>query len=249
MVKLKFSKENSKLEGIISLSLASGWSCPFANVCFSKADPVTGKISDGKETKFRCFSASQESVYPNVRTSRHFNFNLMKGLKSTEEMYNLIQSSLPKITRSGVGAIIRIHVAGDFFNQNYFDAWIAVAKNNPDRLFYAYTKSLQYWVNRINDIPANFKLNASMGGKLDHLIEEYGLKYAEVVFSEEEAAAKGLEIDHDDSHAYDGNQSFALLLHGTQPKGSEAAKAKAMLKKMGWTGYKKKKGRTKVISN
>ena len=55
------------------------------------------------------------------------------------------------------------------------------------------------------------------------------LKYARVVFSEEEAAKLGLEIDHDDSHAYGGDESFALLIHGTQPSGSMAAKAKNKL--------------------
>lgn len=244
---LKYSKENSKLKGIISLSLSSGWSCPFANECFSKADPVTGKITDGTETKFRCFSASQESLYPAVREQRQHNFNVLRNLKTVEEMVEIIQQSLPKINRKGLGKIVRLHVAGDFFNQKYFDAWLTVAKNNPDRLFYAYTKSLQYWVNRLSDIPNNLKLNASKGGKLDHLIEQYNLKYAEVVFSEQEAVEKGMEIDHDDSHAYDYEHSFALLLHGTQPKGSKAAQAKSLLAKQGWTGYKKKDGRNKVI--
>jgi hypothetical protein len=92
-------------------------------------------------------------------------------------------------------------------------------------------------------------LNASKGGKLDNMIDQYNLKYAEVVYSEQEAKEKGLEIDHDDSHAYDFNHSFALLIHGTQPKGSKAAAAKSLLAKQGWTGYKKKTGREKVIKN
>jgi hypothetical protein len=246
---LKFSSSNAKLHKIISISLSSGWSCPFANECYSKADPETGKIQDGPNTVFRCFSASQESLYPAVRKQRLHNFNIMKSLKTVEEMVQMIQSSLPKIKKSGEGKIVRLHVAGDFFNQKYFDAWLTVAKNNPDRIFYAYTKSLQYWVNRIGEIPANFKLNASKGGKLDELIEQYNLKYAEVVYSELEAMEKGLEIDHDDSHAYDYNHSFALLIHGTQPKGSKAASAKSLLAKQGWTGYQKKKGRNKVIKN
>ena len=246
---LKFSKSNAKLKNIISVSLSSGWSCPFANECYSKADMQTGKITDGKNTKFRCFSASQESLYPAVRMQRKHNFELMKSLKTTDQMIEMIQSSLPKISKNGNGSIVRLHVAGDFFNQMYFDAWLAVAKNNPDRTFYAYTKSLQYWVERLGDIPVNFKLNASKGGKLDHMIEQYGLKYAEVVFSEQEAAEKGLEIDHDDSHAYAYEHSFALLIHGTQPKGTMAAKAKSKLAKEGWTGYHKKQGRKKVMIN
>ena len=41
-------------------------------------------------------------------------------------------------------------------------------------------------------------------------------------------------IDHDDTHAAKpslSNQSFALMLHGTQPKGSEAADALKVLKR------------------
>ena len=60
-----------------------------------------------------------------------------------------------------------------------------------------------------------------------------------VVFSEEEAEQKGLEIDHDDAHAL-GKKSFALLLHGTQPKGSEASKALQVLRKAGKGGYSQK---------
>lgn len=244
---LKFSNQgNAKLKNIISFNIASGWSCPFADRCLSKADPVTGKITDGPKTEFRCFSASQESLYPAVRKQRMNNFQALRGLRSAEEMANLICSALPKVTRKGKGRIVRIHVAGDFFNQAYFDAWVETAKRNPDRIFYAYTKSLQYWVSRLGQIPSNLKLNASVGGKQDELVEQYGLKFVEVCYSEAEALSKGLEIDHDDTHAYESDESFALLLHGTQPKGSKAAKAKSELAKSGWTGYRKDKGREKI---
>ena len=56
------------LEGgrkIYSLDLLSGHSCPFANECLSKAVTVDysgkRKVVDGPNTKFRCFSASQEA--------------------------------------------------------------------------------------------------------------------------------------------------------------------------------------------
>jgi hypothetical protein len=38
--------------------------------------------------------------------------------------------------------------------------------------------------------------------------------------TEEDANAEGLEVDHDDSHCF-GDNPFGLLVHGTQPKGSE----------------------------
>jgi hypothetical protein len=245
MEKLKFSKGNSKLGGhIYTISLLSGWSCPFANDCLSKAvvDEATGKktLQDGKNTKFRCFSASQEVLYKNTYEARKYNFDLLKKLKK-DDMVKLIKESLPKAATT-----IRIHVGGDFFNQDYFDAWLEVAKENPKRLFYAYTKALPFWVKRINEIPTNLKLNASKGGTRDDLIEKHKLKEAIVVYSEKQAEDMGLEIDHDDTHAYEQENSFALLIHGSQPKGSEASEALKKLKEEGWTGYSKEnKGRKK----
>jgi hypothetical protein len=243
MEKLKFSKGNAKLgTHIQTISLLSGWSCPFAHDCLSKAvlDEVTNKrtIVDGKHTQFRCFSASQEALYTDTYNQRKYNFDLVKK-KETNEIVDLIKVSIPKSTK-----YIRIHVGGDFFNQKYFDAWLEVAKSTPEILFYAYTKALPFWIARLNEIPENFKLNASRGGKHDDLIKEYNLKEAIVVFSEEEAEKLGLEIDHDDTHAYKQEKSFALLIHGAQPKGSEAMKAITSLKKKGWTGYTKE-GRKK----
>jgi len=53
-----------------------------------------------------------------------------------------------------------------------------------------------------------------------------------VVYSEREAENLGLEIDHDDTHAAFGKENFALLIHGTQPKGSAASEALKQIKKL-----------------
>ena len=235
-MKLKFSKGNAKLgKNIFTFSLPSGFTCPSALDCLSKANKETGKITDGPKTVFRCFSASQEAVYTAVREQRWFNFNLIRG-KSVDEMTNIIKSSLPEKAN-----IIRIHVGGDFFNETYFKAWLNVAKSTASVIFYAYTKSLDFWVKNMKDIPSNFKLTASFGGRHDHLINLHNLKYAKVVYSVEEASKLGLEIDHDDSHAFDGDKPFSLLIHNTQPKNSFAAKALQKLRKLGIGGYGKQK--------
>lgn len=232
--KLKFGAGNAKLNRkIATFSLPAGHSCPFARDCLSKAGRGSGKIRDGKHTQFRCFAASQEATYPNVRENRWHNLDIIKG-RSVNQISDAIRRSLP------VSDIVRVHVSGDFFSQVYFDAWIDIARNNPMTIFYAYTKALRFWVARLDRIPTNFKLIASRGGREDYLIDQYGLRCAEVVFSQAEAVEKGLEIDHDDSLAIYGTQSFALLLHGTQPKGSEAAKAWASLK-YSVGGYSKKR--------
>lgn len=243
-MKLKFSPGNAKLKGIPSISLLAGHTCPFADQCLTKVDLTTGKIWDGPNQKFRCFSATQENIFPIVRKQREYNFNLLRSLSSPQEMAELIHISLPNPKKK----IIRIHVSGDFFNQKYFDAWILVAQRNPNLVFYAYTKSIQYWINRLNDIPVNLKLTASIGGRQDHLVYQHNLKYNLVVSTPEQAQELGLEIDHDDSHAYAQDKSFAILVHGTQAKGSEMGKARAALQKRGIMGYNRKKGTTPIIN-
>ena len=134
---------------------------------------------------------------------------------------------MPKV---GKVDVIRIHIGGDFWSQRYFDAWLIVATNRPDVKFYAYSKSLPYWIESIDSIPQNLELNASRGGSRDNLIDQYNLKAAEVVFHPSEAEKLGLEIDHNESHAINPGPSFALLLHGTQPKDSKASSALKTLK-------------------
>ena len=226
---LTFSLANAKLiamakrlsKRIKAFTLPSGWTCPGALDCLSKADRETGKITDGDETTFRCFAASSESQYKNTRAMVWRNFEAIRSCKGDDlELADLLQSQLPKNFD-----ILRVHVGGDFFSQKYFDAWLEVARRMPDKHFYAYTKSLKFWVQRLDEIPSNFSLTASRGGRWDWLITEHALKCAEVVFNEEEADAQQLEIDHDDYHAAFGTKNFALLIHGTQPKGSMASEA------------------------
>ena len=245
---MSFSKANNKLQAMVdhpdlqpylankrkvySFDLLSGHSCPFAEQCLSKIKIVDGKrkVVDGKKTEFRCFSASQEATYTNVYNSRKRNFDSLRG-KSVEAMVDIIQEQMPK----NLG-ICRIHVAGDFFNNAYFKAWMEVARLNPDRLFYAYTKSLPYWVDNLQVIPDNLILTASYGGRCDDMISEYNLRSVVVCYSYEEAESRGLEVDHDDTHAANPltlYNNFALIIHGIQPKGSEAADAIKQLKKKG----------------
>lgn len=232
---MKFSPANTKIKAlslvpaiakylpkgkkVYSFDILSGHSCPFANECLSKVveTPEGFRIQDGPNTEFRCFSASQEAIYTNVRKLRSANFAELKGL-NTAQMAKAIWDAMPK----NLG-VCRIHVAGDFFNQNYFNAWLAIAIANPDKLFYAYTKSLPYWVNQIGIIPENFVLTASRGGRKDAMIEAYNLRSVKVVMHPSETF---LEIDHTDEHAANPetrDQDFALLIHGIQPKGSKGA--------------------------
>jgi hypothetical protein len=250
--KLKFGKGNAKLgKNVYTFSLPSGFTCPGANECLSKADRLTGKIKDGPATVYRCFSASQESLLPLVRAARWYNFDLLRKAKTTTAMRKLILASLTEKATH-----VRIHVAGDFYNQDYFNAWLSVAMHRPQTIFYFYTKNIPVWVaairlvgngyNSENSHVNNFVPTASVGSKYDSLIVKHSLRYARVVYSVSEAATLGLEIDHDDSHAIQFGPSFGLLIHGVQPAGSEAAKALQLLKKQGEYGYGERADKRRV---
>lgn len=230
IMKLTFGKGNAKLDkSILTFSLPAGYTCPGAKECLSRANIETGRIEDGPHTKFRCFAASQEATYAVVRESRWMNFGLLKAAQDKggwQAMATLIMESLPpKFDK------VRIHVSGDFFSAAYFQAWIYVAMQHPDKVFYAYTKSLNFWASHKHLIPANLILTASRGGKFDDIIEAEGFTDVEVIFHPDDA--NGKPIDHDDSLAYtaENRQSFALLVHGAQPAGSEASKAISRMKK------------------
>lgn len=236
---IKFTRGNAKLDKlerrvkgqVWTFSVLSGHTCPYAKDCQSKAIPMGEKLGviDGPHTQFRCFSASQEAFYRNLYNHRRDNMVIIEeAAKSIENAASLIIASIPAKAK-----VIRLHVGGDFKTQAYFDAWLLVAKSRPDIVFYAYTKSLPFWVKRLGEIPTNFVLTASYGGYKDELISQHNLRYAKVVYSEAEARKLKLPIDHDDSHAVKPTGNFALLIHGIQPKGSEAAKAKRKLKGKG----------------
>ena len=226
---LKVSPPNTKLKQLIdsynyyveSVSLLSGHACPYALKCMAKVHKKTRKLIDGKHAIHRCFSASNEAAFPTVFNARKHNTDLLQRCESKDEICTLLDRSIRKSFDP-----LRIHIGGEFYNQMYFDAWVQFASDNPYRVFYAYTKSLPYWIKRMGDIPDNLSLTASYGGRADDLIEKYNLKHSIVVNHPTEADELQLEIDHDDSHAITNDgRSFALLLHGTQKAGTKSADA------------------------
>jgi hypothetical protein len=262
---LKVSEPNAKID-FFSFSLPAGWTCQGASQCLARADRITGKLTEGKHCQFRCFAASAEWQTA-VRKLRWNNLDALKALKSKEEMakalIRMIATKVPRYARS----VFRIHVSGDFFNETYFQAWIAVANYFPNTLFYGYSKSLSIWAKYKKNMPKNLRLVASFGSRFDNLINKNKLRFSVVVKSEEEAAnyklsknwqdklgrKTGIKIDHDDSLLFAGKEPFALLVHGTQRPGSVYSEA---LKKLGgksgkssYTEDKKRNNNDVVVMN
>lgn len=237
---LKFGRGNAKLgKEVYTFSLPAGYTCPNANICLSKANRETGKITDGKHTQFRCYAASAEALYSNVRDSRWRNLSLIKG-KTANEIAELIIKSIPK-----KAMIVRVNQSGDMFSEEYFLAWINVAQHFPERKFYFYTKMISFWIKYKDLIGDGYKPGtvpniiptASYGGNQDNLIESARLRSARVLYYKHEAKPLGLKFDHTDKKAQRFGPDFALIIHGINPKGSEAAKANGRHK----NGYSREK--------
>tara|TARA_R100001510_G_C7624806_1_gene184882 strand:- start:278 stop:955 length:678 start_codon:yes stop_codon:yes gene_type:complete len=222
---LKFgSSSNAKLDKInewhdgkrppqvLNFSLPSGYSCPSARDCQSWFNPKTRKMTKGKDAKYTCFATTMQRN-PSVMNAWWHNFNLLKEIRyDVDAMTKLITNSLYQYSKPDY---VRIHVSGDFFTAEYFQAWINVANDDKDVKFYAYTKELETVKKYEHMIPDNLILTLSEGGKDDHLLDEINIKKAVVVHDEKSTT---LPIDTNEYHAVNTNQDFALVVHGTQLK-------------------------------
>ena len=191
---LKFKDANGKLKKMAkklgiklkTFTLPAGYTCPGAKDCLAYADRKTGKVKDGKDTQFRCFMASLEATFPSLRQMVWENLEMIRKALSVDvsKCADLIHESLPKKFD-----VMRVHVGGDYFSEEYLQAWIEVAKRNPSKVFYSYSKSLHFM--KKYALPSNLVLTASRGGKYDELIDLHAWKEAVVVYSEKKLPTKG----------------------------------------------------------
>lgn len=70
------------------------------------------------------------------------------------------------------GAAVRIHDSGDFYSEPYLYLWFAIAADNPQVLFYAYTKEVAMLKQHGAKAPINFRWLYSTGGLQDDLITD-----------------------------------------------------------------------------
>jgi hypothetical protein len=78
------------------------------------------------------------------------------------------------------GQAVRIHDSGDFFNRDYLYGWISLAEQFSEILFYAYTKEVKMLEEAKPDLPPNFQIVYSMGGKQDVLVDKDTMRHADV---------------------------------------------------------------------
>ena len=204
---------------VVTFNLPSGWTCPGALDCKTK---VTREGELTQHGEIRCYMASMENFYTAKRNQVWRNFDAIFAGRA-EARGNWIISRLDK--EFPRAEICRIHSGGDFFNQTYFNAWMYVAEEKPNIRFYAYTKSLTFWLhylqrrsNSFKSFPPNVKMIASKGGRYDKLIDKYKWRSVEIVTKPHKTLKTYQDDFMTEIEVLEGNDSFAIMLHGTQKK-------------------------------
>jgi len=169
-----------------------------------------------------CYAKQGRYRMDNVAHARKH--NLRMSLRST--FVKLITADLQQmVVKSKVCRkpyiVVRLHDSGDFYRQEYLDAWSAIAATFPHVIFYAYTKSLHL---DFSAIPSNLRITRSQGGKLDKLIP-LGLPNSRI-FSSHAARKRAGYVDGNasDIPAIEGVTSIGLTYHGN--RGLTAAQEK-----------------------
>jgi len=110
---------------------------------------------------------------------------------------------------------IRIHDSGDFYSEEYLDAWLAIVKARPQVEFYAYTKMVSLFNRRKRDIPKNFVVIYSFGGTEDKLIDVTKDRHSLVFTSLQSLKRAGYaNASEQDDVALGSNPCIGLVYHG-----------------------------------
>lgn len=186
----RFSNGKTLIFGIPALESKSGFvTCPQAGACAAI-----------------CYARQGFYHMPNVIKVKEHNLKQTQNLKA---FVPRVVADLKQLNYS----IVRIHDAGDFYSQNYLNAWYKIARQFPDIFFYAYTKSLHLdlWSKK----PKNFRIVQSISGKLDHLIDQR--KPHSRIFATTTKRISAGYVDGDkkgDESVLAGETKIGLLYHG-----------------------------------
>jgi hypothetical protein len=205
---LKWSKGNSKLNkdngGVYNIV---GFGIP-ANMNFVDKDGVKRNTCPSALACVDiCYAQQGAYLWRTVHEAREFN------LKESQED-TFVVKAIADLKRMKKANTIRIHDSGDFYSVNYYDKWCQIAKAFPEKIFYAYTKSLDF--DLFSAKPDNLKITQSLGGKQDHLIN-LNLPHSRI-FSSDEARVKAGYIDGNvnDTPAIEGEINIGLVYHGNK---------------------------------
>ena len=162
--------------------------CPFAKDCIKY-----------------CYAQKGNYKYPNV----------IKGLNNRYEL-SKTDEFVPKMNATIIlerPTHVRIHDSGDFYSIAYLNKWVQIANDNKEVIFYAYTKSIKFFIDGLK-LPKNLKIIFSEGSKTDNLINVAKDRHARIFKSKELLQAAGyIDASNNDLKAITDNKKVGLVYH------------------------------------
>ena len=163
--------------------------CPFAAACV--------KYCYAQKGNYTRFPIVQELMEKKYEISKQNNFN------------SLMNEEIKKKKATHV----RIHDSGDFYSVKYLSKWIQIAEFNPSIIFYAYTKSIKFFVDGLL-LPDNMKIIFSEGSKHDELINIKEHRHARIFKNIDLLIASGyIDASSNDLKAITDNKKVGLIFH------------------------------------
>lgn len=162
--------------------------CPFAKDCIKY-----------------CYAQKGNYRYPSVQKGLNKRYKLSK----TDEFVPMMNATilLERPTH------VRIHDSGDFYSVKYLNKWIQIAKDNKDVIFYAYTKSIKFFINGLL-LPKNLKIIFSEGSKTDNLINVNKHRHARIFKDITTLLNSGyIDASNNDLKAITSNKKVGLVYH------------------------------------
>ena len=162
--------------------------CPFAKDCIKY-----------------CYAQKGNYRYPSVIKGLNNRYELSKTADFVPQMNATIILQRP--------THVRIHDSGDFYSPEYLKKWVQIANDNKEVIFYAYTKSIKFFVDGLL-LPKNLKIIFSEGSKTDDLINVAKDRHARIFKTVEELNAAGyIDASDNDLKAITSNKKVGLVYH------------------------------------
>lgn len=162
-----------------------------------------------------CYAQMGAYIWNNVKKAHQEKLDLTR----TEDFVPLMIKAIETKLKRTKNVYIRIHDAGDFYSAEYTLKWFNIMqyfKGKPVH-FYAYTKQVQMFKDLSEQLPVNFKLIFSYGGKQDKLINPETDRHASVFENDSELLDKGyIDASNDDMLALTDNHKVGLVYHGNK---------------------------------
>jgi hypothetical protein len=153
-----------------------------------------------------CYAKQGGYLFPLAIAAREHNLSL----SMRDDFADLIIADLK---RKRAVSVVRVHDSGDFYSQEYFNAWCKAASALPHLTFYAYTKSLTL---DLSGAPANFRVVQSLGGKHDALVN-LGASHSRIFSTHDARIAAGyVDGNVNDGPAITGETRIGLVYHGNK---------------------------------